>query len=78
MLCPNCNIDMMKGRFEYYCYHCGFTIDDYLEFVTKRSISNSPYYTAWRANFKQTMAQERIVNGRVLLNERVRIPVRCL
>ena len=78
MLCPNCNIEMMKGRCEYYCYHCGFTIDDYLELVVKNKIGSAPYYTAWRANFKQTMSQERIVNGRVLLNERIRILVRCL
>jgi hypothetical protein len=69
---------MIKGRCEYYCNHCGFTAEDYIEFVAKKQISNSPYYTAWRANFKQTMNSERIVNGRVLLNERVRIPVRCL
>ncbi|MDD4353098.1 MAG: hypothetical protein PHN56_01435 [Candidatus Nanoarchaeia archaeon] len=77
MLCPNCNIVMIKGRYEYYCYHCGHVIDDYIYYGGNVKATKESLYNAWRCNFRQTMSEAKIINGRAILNNRMACPVRC-
>jgi ribosomal protein S27AE len=77
MFCPNCNVLMKKSKYEYYCFQCGHVIDDYIVLKIKTKISKYELYYSWKCNFKQTLNETKIINGRHLLKIKEMCPVRC-
>lgn len=62
--CPNCRLELIKGRYEYYCNQCGYVMENEIFNFVKIKDKQKAYY-AWRCNFKQTLNQEVIKNGRI-------------